>query len=112
MAEAADLAASFGLAQRLARPASDLSHGEVRELEVLLALALRPRVLLLDEARGRALTRRTGRHQALLASLPAELTLVMIEHDIDVLRGVVDSAARAPPGLARDPGNDAGHTGR
>ena len=49
MAEAAELAASFGLAQRLAAPASDLSHGEVRELEVLLALALKPRVLLLDE---------------------------------------------------------------
>ena len=93
MAEAADLAASFGLAQRLAAPASDLSHGEVRELEVLLALALRPRVLLLDEpAAGLSPAERVD-IQALLTSLPAELTLVMIEHDIDVLRGVVDSAA-------------------
>ena len=93
MAEAADLAASFGLAQRLAAPASDLSHGEVRELEVLLALALKPRVLLLDEpAAGLSPAERVD-IQALLTSLPAELTLVMIEHDIDVLRGVVDSAA-------------------
>ncbi len=92
-AEAADLAASFGLAQRLAAPASDLSHGEVRELEVLLALALKPRVLLLDEpAAGLSPAERID-IQALLMSLPAELTLVMIEHDIDVLRGVVDSAA-------------------
>jgi ABC-type branched-subunit amino acid transport system ATPase component len=91
--EAADLAASFGLAQRLAAPASDLSHGEVRELEVLLALALKPRVLLLDEpAAGLSPAERVD-IQALLTSLPAELTLVMIEHDIDVLRGVVDSAA-------------------
>jgi ABC-type branched-subunit amino acid transport system ATPase component len=91
--EAADLAASFGLAQRLAAPASDLSHGEVRELEVLLALALKPRVLLLDEpAAGLSPAERID-IQALLTSLPAELTLVMIEHDIDVLRGVVDSAA-------------------
>ena len=93
MAEAADLAASFGLAQRLAAPASDLSHGEVRELEVLLALALKPRVLLLDEpAAGLSPAERVD-VQALLTSLPAELTLIMIEHDIDVLRGVVDSAA-------------------
>ncbi len=93
MAEAADLAASFGLARRLAAPASDLSHGEVRELEVLLALALKPRVLLLDEpAAGLSPAERID-IQALLTSLPAELTLVMIEHDIDVLRGVVDSAA-------------------
>ena len=92
-AEAADLAASFGLAQRLGAAASDLSHGEVRELEVLLALALKPRVLLLDEpAAGLSPAERVD-IQALLTSLPAELTLIMIEHDIDVLRGVVDSAA-------------------
>jgi branched-chain amino acid transport system ATP-binding protein len=93
MAEAADLAASFGLARRLDVVAADLSHGEVRELEVLLALALKPRVLLLDEpAAGLSPAERVD-IQALLTSLPAELTLVMIEHDIDVLRGVVDSVA-------------------
>ena len=92
-AEAAELAASFGLAQRLEAAASDLSHGEVRELEVLLALALKPRVLLLDEpAAGLSPAERVD-IQTLLTSLPAELTLIMIEHDIDVLRGVVDSVA-------------------
>ena len=91
--EAADLAARFGLAGRLDTVAAELSHGEVRELEVLLALALKPRVLLLDEpAAGLSPAERVG-IQALLRSLPAGLTLVMIEHDIDVLRGVVDSAA-------------------
>jgi branched-chain amino acid transport system ATP-binding protein len=92
-AEAGALAARFGLARRLDAVASELSHGEVRELEVLLALALKPRVLLLDEpAAGLSPAERVD-VQALLRSLPAELTLVMIEHDIDVLRGVVDSAA-------------------
>jgi branched-chain amino acid transport system ATP-binding protein len=92
-AEAAELAARFGLAERLDVVAADLSHGEVRELEVLLALALKPRVLLLDEpAAGLSPAERVD-IQALLRALPAELTLVMIEHDIDVLRGVVDSAA-------------------
>ena len=92
-AEAAGLAASFGLAQRLGAAASDLSHGEVRELEVLLALALKPKVLLLDEpAAGLSPAERVD-IQTLLTSLSAELTLIMIEHDIDVLRGVVDSVA-------------------
>jgi branched-chain amino acid transport system ATP-binding protein len=92
-AEAAEFAARFGLAARLGSIASELSHGEVRELEVLLALALKPRVLLLDEpAAGLSPAERVD-IQALLRSLPPELTLVMIEHDIDVLRVVVDSAA-------------------
>ncbi|MGE5134690.1 MAG: ABC transporter ATP-binding protein [Gemmatimonadota bacterium] len=91
--EAAELAARFGLAGRLDAVAAELSHGEVRELEVLLALALKPWVLLLDEpAAGLSPAERVS-IQALLRSLPAGLTLVMIEHDIDVLRGVVDSAA-------------------
>lgn len=91
--EAEDLAARFGLADRLEAVASELSHGEIRELEVLLALALKPRVLLLDEpAAGLSPAERVD-IQRLLKSLPAELTLVMIEHDFDVLRGVVDSAA-------------------
>jgi branched-chain amino acid transport system ATP-binding protein len=92
-AEATALAARFGLAGRLGVIASELSHGEVRELEVLLALALKPRVLLLDEpAAGLSPAERLD-IQALLRSLPPELTLVMVEHDMDVLRGVVDSAA-------------------
>ena len=73
--------------------AAELSHGEVRELEVLLALALKPRVLLLDEpAAGLSPAERVD-IQALLTALPPELTLIMIEHDIDLLRTVVDSAA-------------------
>src|SRR5262249_56377223 len=85
--------AVLGVAGGRRPPASDLSHGEVRELEVLLALALKPKVLLLDEpAAGLSPAERVD-IQALLTSLPAELTLIMIEHDIDVLRGVVDSVA-------------------
>jgi branched-chain amino acid transport system ATP-binding protein len=92
-AEAAELAVRFGLAARLDTVAAELSHGEVRELEVLLALALRPRVLLLDEpAAGLSPAERVD-IQALLRSLPADLTLIMVEHDIDLLRTVVDSAA-------------------
>ncbi len=91
--EAAALAGRFGLAGRLGATAAELSHGELRELELLLALAVKPRVLLLDEpAAGLSPAERVD-IQALLRSLPPELTLIMIEHDFDVLRTVVDSAA-------------------
>jgi branched-chain amino acid transport system ATP-binding protein len=90
IAAAEELAASFGLGDRLNTYADELSHGELRELEVCLALALKPSVLLLDEpAAGLSPAERVD-IQRLLQSLPSDLTLVMIEHDMDVLRGIVD----------------------
>jgi branched-chain amino acid transport system ATP-binding protein len=91
--EAEQLGASFGLGHRLDAFAEELSHGEVRQLEVCLALALKPRVLLLDEpAAGLSPAERVD-IRTLLNGLPKELTLVMIEHDMDVLRGAVDDIA-------------------
>ena len=91
--EAEQLGASFGLGHRLGAYAEELSHGEVRQLEVCLALALKPKVLLLDEpAAGLSPAERVDIRN-LLNGLPKELTLVMIEHDMDVLRGAVDDIA-------------------
>jgi branched-chain amino acid transport system ATP-binding protein len=60
---------------------------------VCLALALKPKVLLLDEpAAGLSPAERVDIRN-LLQGLPSELTLVMIEHDMDVLRGAVDDIA-------------------
>jgi branched-chain amino acid transport system ATP-binding protein len=93
VAEAEDLGASFGLGHRLDAFAEELSHGEVRQLEVCLALALKPKVLLLDEpAAGLSPAERVDIRN-LLQGLPSELTLVMIEHDMDVLCGAVDDIA-------------------
>jgi len=90
---AGELAHSFGLGDRLELMAGQLSHGELRELEVLLALACEPKVLLLDEpAAGLSPAERVD-IQALLKNLPIELTIVMIEHDMQVLRGVADWVA-------------------
>jgi branched-chain amino acid transport system ATP-binding protein len=87
---AEELATSFGLGHRLGIRAEALSHGELRELDVCLALALKPSVLLLDEpAAGLSPAERVD-IQRLLKGLPSDLTLIMIEHDMDVLRGVVD----------------------
>jgi branched-chain amino acid transport system ATP-binding protein len=87
---AEELAASFGLGSRLELRPRELSHGELRELEILLALAADPAVLLLDEpAAGLSPAERAG-IQELIARLPASLTAVVIEHDMNVMREVAD----------------------
>lgn len=69
---------------------SDISHGESRQLEVAMALAMRPRILMLDEpAAGISPTER-GRLVDLLKSLEKEITLVLIEHDMTVALAVAD----------------------
>ena len=90
---AEELAASFGLGNRLAQRPRELSHGELRELEVLLALAADPTVLLLDEpAAGLSPAERVD-IQTLITGLPASLTVVIIEHDMNVLREVANELA-------------------
>jgi branched-chain amino acid transport system ATP-binding protein len=90
---AGELAASFGLGNRLAQRPRELSHGELRELEVLLALAAGPTVLLLDEpAAGLSPAERVD-IQTLITRLPASLTVVIIEHDMNVLREVANELA-------------------
>jgi branched-chain amino acid transport system ATP-binding protein len=88
--EVEDLASRIGLAEKLDTLSSQLSHGEVRQLEVSLALALKPRLLLLDEpGAGLSPGERVGIRK-LLQGLPPELTLVMIEHDMDLVRDLVN----------------------
>lgn len=90
---AAALAASFGLGNRLQQRPRELSHGELRELEVLLALATEPTVLLLDEPAAGLSPAERGDIQDLITRLPESLTVVIIEHDMNVLREVADELA-------------------
>jgi branched-chain amino acid transport system ATP-binding protein len=90
MREGEEVAERFGLHEKLSVPASELSHGEMRELEVALTLALKPSVLLLDEPGAGLSPGERVSMRALLRSVPADLTLVMIEHDMDLVREVVD----------------------
>lgn len=69
---------------------SEISHGESRQLEVAMALAMRPKILMLDEpAAGISPTER-GRLVELLKSLDQKITLVLIEHDMAVALAVAD----------------------
>jgi ABC-type branched-subunit amino acid transport system ATPase component len=88
---AADAALTqVGLSDRAATPAQALSHGERRQLELALALARRPRVLLLDEPTAGMSPAETERIAALIAALDRSLTLVIVEHDMDVVFRLAD----------------------
>ena len=87
-AEAAEHAARLGLADRLGERVSALGYGTQRQLEIGLALLQEPLVLLLDEPTAGMSPRETAAMVDLLAGLPAELALVVIEHDMDVLFGL------------------------
>ena len=79
------MAASVGLADRLDHQAGRLSYGEMRQLEIGIALATSPRLLLLDEPTAGMSPEETLRMTELLRGLPPEITLLIIEHDMDVV---------------------------
>ena len=88
--EAAAVAERVGLADKLGRLANELSHGEQRQLEVGLALATNPKLLLLDEPMAGMGPDETARLLTLLQSLRGGLTLVLVEHDMDVVFQLAD----------------------
>jgi branched-chain amino acid transport system ATP-binding protein len=83
-------AEAVGLADRLDVAAGALSYGEQRQLEIGIALATRPKLLLLDEPTAGMSPEETHRMTELLARLPRDLTLLIIEHDMDVVFSLAD----------------------
>ncbi|HEY7385183.1 MAG TPA: ABC transporter ATP-binding protein [Beijerinckiaceae bacterium] len=82
--------ARVGLAHLGGRPLSQTSYGERRRVEIAMALAQNPKVLLLDEPfAGLSVDERRDVRQ-LLATIPREVTIVMIEHDMDVALDFAD----------------------
>jgi len=73
-----------------ARQVNMLSYGQKRQLEVAIALCSQPAVLLLDEPAAGASPAERQHIVGLIQSLPAELTLLLVEHDMDVVFGVCD----------------------
>ena len=86
---------AFGLAARRDELAENLSHGEQRYLEICLALATTPRLLLLDEPTAGMTPGETRDATALIRRLALDrgLTLLLIEHDMSVVMGISDRVA-------------------
>ena len=82
-AGAAAVLATVGLAASAERPLAQVSYGEKRRVEIAMALAQRPKLLLLDEPLAGLSKEERQTLQALLAAIPRDITVVMIEHDMD-----------------------------
>ncbi len=80
----------FDLSDRENVSASDLAHGEKRILEIAIAIARKPRFLLLDEPTAGMGTREAEATKKLLATLRGEYTIVLIEHDMDAVFRLCD----------------------
>ncbi|RWD66435.1 MAG: ABC transporter ATP-binding protein [Mesorhizobium sp.] len=83
--ESGALLATLGLESAADRKVAEIAYGQQRLLEIAFALALRPKVLLLDEPAAGVPQSETPRIDAALAGLPADLAVLMIEHDMDLV---------------------------
>ncbi len=81
---------AVGLADKEGEVVKSLSHGEQRQMEIAMALACRPRLLLLDEPTAGLSLAESRLMTALLQKLDSGITLLIIEHDMDVAFALTD----------------------
>jgi branched-chain amino acid transport system ATP-binding protein len=74
---------AVGLLHLADRPISDIAYGEKRRVELAVALAQKPRILLLDEPLAGLSNTERSTVKSLIASISRETTVIMIEHDMD-----------------------------
>jgi len=79
-----------GLGTRADTPVANMSHGEHRQLEIAMALATKPRMLLLDEPMAGMGIEESARMVKLLRELKQDLTILLIEHDMDAVFALAD----------------------
>jgi branched-chain amino acid transport system ATP-binding protein len=82
--------ADVGLAERAHVPAGELAHGEKRALELAIALAMQPKVLLLDEPMAGTGREETARLVELLRRLKGRFAVVLVEHDMTAVFALAD----------------------
>src|SRR5207249_9162142 len=80
-----ELLEDVGLGARGQAAVGALSHGECRQLELAVALASAPRVLLLDEPAAGMSPAESARFADLVRKLPAAITMLFVEHDLDLV---------------------------
>jgi branched-chain amino acid transport system ATP-binding protein len=111
--EARAIATEIGLEEKIASLAGTLAHGEQRVLEVGLALATRPQLLLLDEPMAGMGPQESQAMIALIARLRSRVTMLLVEHDMDAVFRLADRisvlvsgrlvATGAPRAIRADP---------
>jgi branched-chain amino acid transport system ATP-binding protein len=88
---AREVAGQVGLVDYLDEKVKDLSHGLQRQLEIGMAIAMRPRLIMLDEpAAGLSPSERVIL-TSLIKDLPRDVTLILIEHDMEIVLDLADS---------------------
>ena len=87
---ALEVLGEVGLAEKASLPAREISHGEQRQLELAIALAAAPRLLLLDEPAAGLSPDETQKMVALVRKLKGRYTIILIEHKIDVVMTMSD----------------------
>ena len=87
---AESLLQEWGLTAIAGRAAREISYGEQRQIDLILAMAVRPKVLLLDEPTAGLSAAEVVRVVGMVRSLPKDMTILMIEHDMDVAFALAD----------------------
>jgi branched-chain amino acid transport system ATP-binding protein len=90
IAKAAGIAERMNLSDCLHRSARELSYGQKRQLEVAIALCAEPKILLMDEPAAGTSPQERARLISLINALPRDLTIVLVEHDMDVVFATCD----------------------
>ena len=88
--EADQLLARVGLAAVARKPAADLAHGQQRALEIAMALASKPKLLLMDEPTAGMSPEETRTMMDLIISLSSECTVVLVEHKMKMVMGLCE----------------------
>jgi branched-chain amino acid transport system ATP-binding protein len=83
--EAYALIESLGLADEALRPVNELAYGRQRLAEIAVSLGLKPKVLLLDEPAAGVPSGEAGAIIDMIEQLPSDVTLLIIEHDMDLV---------------------------
>jgi branched-chain amino acid transport system ATP-binding protein len=84
------LLARVGLTAHRHKPAGDLAHGQQRALEIAMALACKPKLLLMDEPTAGMSPEETAVMMRLIVELAAERTVVLVEHKMKLVMGICE----------------------
>jgi branched-chain amino acid transport system ATP-binding protein len=88
--EASQLLERVGLKEVANKPASDLAHGQQRALEIAMALASKPKLLLMDEPTAGMSPEETRTMMDLITSLTTQCTVVLVEHKMKMVMGLCE----------------------